>query len=576
MKYPFSPEVLDALPEELAELYRSLEAALLDEICSRMKLTEELNEVTAQDIRALRSHGISLEEIEKAVQRTANISQRDLQKLLDDVVERNQQYYREVIDLAGVTAPETLVSIEDTWAIYEQTKQTFQNLTRSTGFLVDNGRTMLAPARAYQWALDNAEMQVMSGAISYNRAIKSAVKQLADSGIKVVDYESGHRDQIDVAVRRATMTGVNQLCQKYAEQSLEYLETDLVEVSAHLGARNIGAGPENHESWQGGIYRWREKLRTSQGEYPDFLETTGYGTGPGLGGWNCRHHYHPFVEGVMEPTYSKADLDTMRGENHKFTFEGKEYDGYSASQKQRQIERTIRKLKREQTAFKAAGLTEDAQAVTARIRRLNKEYKAFSEAAELPLQRERMQVLYENNAPVQTAVPQTASASLERYTDVTAQWRETATPGSHAVQDLHEYTAKGVTYQVDGHNVVLDYSSHEKEIAELLEREVGGEIYMVPRVNNPQGVSTPDYLFRGKGYDLKTIGEKAGANTIFNRIKKAAGQAQSFVIDVTRSGLSDDTINQQIEKLFNRVDTDWVEEVIIIHDGTVVRVVKRA
>ena len=96
----------------------------------------------------------------------------------------------------------------------------------------------------------------------------------------------------------------------------------------------------------------------------------------------------------MEPTYSKADLDAMRGENHKFTFEGKEYDGYSASQKQRQIERTIRKLKREQTAFKAAGLTEDAQAVTARIRRLNKEYKAFSEAAGLPLQRERMKVEY--------------------------------------------------------------------------------------------------------------------------------------------------------------------------------------
>lgn len=99
---------------------------------------------------------------------------------------------------------------------------------------------------------------------------------------------------------------------------------------------------------------------------------------------------------------------------------------------------------------------------------------------------------------------------------------------------------------------------------------------MVPRVNNPQGVSTPDYLFRGKGYDLKTIGEKAGANTIFNRIKKAAGQAQSFIIDVTRSGLDNDTINQQIEKLFNRIDTEWVEEVVIIYDGAVVRVVKRA
>ena len=206
MKYPFYPEVLDSLPEELAELYRSLEATLLEEICSRLKLSGELNEVTVQDIRALRSHGIDLKDIEKAIQSTANISQRDLQKLLDDVAERNQRYYQEVMDIAGVTAPETLVSIEDTWAIYEQTKQTFHNMTGSMGFLVDNGRTMLPTARAYQWALDNAEMQITSRAISYNQAIKSAVKQLADSGIKVVDYESGHRDQIDVAARRAVMT----------------------------------------------------------------------------------------------------------------------------------------------------------------------------------------------------------------------------------------------------------------------------------------------------------------------------------------------------------------------------------
>lgn len=159
MRYPFTPELLDALPEELAELYRSLEATLLEEICSRLKISGELNEVTVQDIRALRSHGIDLKDIEKAIQRTANISQRGLKKLLDDVVERNQQYYRDVMDLAGVTATETLVSIEDIWAIYEQTRQTFRNLTRSMGFLVDNGRTMLAPARATngRWTMRDAD-----------------------------------------------------------------------------------------------------------------------------------------------------------------------------------------------------------------------------------------------------------------------------------------------------------------------------------------------------------------------------------------------------------------------------------
>ena len=393
-KYPFTPERLDSIPEELAELYRSLEATLLEEICSRLNASGQLNEVTVQSIRALRSHGISQQEIERAIRRTTNISEKKLTELLDDVVERNQRYYSDLIDIADVTAPQTLLSIEDTYAIYEQTRQTMRNITQSMAFLVDNGRTLLAPARAYQWALDNAVLQVQSGAISYNQAIRYAVKQLADSGIRVADYESGHRDQIDVAIRRAVMSGVNQLCLQYSQQSMDYLETDLVEVSAHIGARNTGVGPANHESWQGKCYRWSEKPRASRGRYPDFVETTGYGTGPGLGGWNCRHHFYPYVEGVMEPTYSKSDLDAMKGENRTFTFEGKQYDGYTSTQRQREMERTIRKLKREQTAFKSAGLTEEEQAVTARIRRLNKEYKAFSEAAGLPMQRERMRVEY--------------------------------------------------------------------------------------------------------------------------------------------------------------------------------------
>ena len=238
MKYPFQPEILDALPEELAELYRGLEDTLLTEICSRLKLRDELNEVTVQDIKALRAHGIDLEEIERAIRKTTGISEQKLKKILDDVVKRNQQYYTSVIDLEHITQPETLVSIEDTWAIYQQTKRDLRNITQSMGFLVDAGRTMLPPAKAYQWALDNAVMQVQSGAINYKQAIKTAVKQLADSGLKIVDYESGHRDQIDVAARRAVMTGVSQICAKYTEQSAEYLETPYFEVSAHSGARD--------------------------------------------------------------------------------------------------------------------------------------------------------------------------------------------------------------------------------------------------------------------------------------------------------------------------------------------------
>ena len=261
MKYPFHPEILDALPEELAELYRGLEDTLLTEICSRLKVADELNEVTVQDIKALRSHGIDLKEIEKAIRKTSGISETKLNKLLDDVVERNQKYYTELIDLAHITQPETLISVEDTWAIYEQTKQTLRNITRSMGFLVNAGRTMLPPAKAYQWALDAATLKVESGAISYGQAIKEAVRELASGGLRVVDYESGHRDHVDVAARRAVMTGVNALNQKYAEQSMEYLGSDLVEVSAHAGARDKDGpnGWEAHTKWQGRVFRWNKK-----------------------------------------------------------------------------------------------------------------------------------------------------------------------------------------------------------------------------------------------------------------------------------------------------------------------------
>ena len=572
-KYPFQPEILDVLPEELAELFRDLENTLLTEICSRLKASDQFNEVTVQDIRALRSHGIDLEEIKKVVRKTTGISETKLNKLLDDVMERNQKYYTELIDLAHITQPETLVSVEDTWAIYEQTKQTLRNITRSMGFLVDAGRTMLPPAKAYQWALDNAAMQVQSGAINYNQAIKTAVKQLADSGLKVVDYESGNRDQIDVAARRAVMTGVNQICAKYTEQSAEYLNTPYFEVSAHAGARDKpGPSPwSSHKDWQGKVYSTR-----SNDIYPNIYEVCGLGYVDGLEGANCRHKRFSWVEGVSERTYTDEQLAHI-DDGLGCTFDGRKYTAYEATQMQRRVERQIRAQKRLVNGYKAAGLTDDATVASIKLRRLNGKYREFSKAAGLPEQKERLKVLYQDDAASKTAASAETPIPKNRefYTDVTEKWRETATPNSHVVQDLQEYTANGVTYKVDGHNVVLDYSPHEKEIAELIEKEFGGEMYMVPRVNSPQGVSTPDYLFRGQRYDLKTLGGKAGTDTIFQRVKKAKRQSHNFIIDISDTELDKETVNQQINKIFWQDQTAFVDKLVIVKNGVIEQIVKR-
>lgn len=394
-RYQFTPELLDALPEELAELFRGLEDTLLNEICSRLALKDQLNEVTVQAIRALRSHGIDTKEIEKAIRKTSGISEKKLKELFDDVIARNQKYYTEVIDLTGLTQPETLVDAVAIDAIRRQTLDEFHNITASMGFLVDNGRTMLPPAKAYQWALDSAVLQIQSGAISYNQAIKSAIQQLAGGGLKVVNYESGHVDQIDVAARRAVMTGVNQICDQYTNQSAEYIETRYFEVSAHSGARDKpGPSPwSSHKDWQGKVYYQSENGEADPlGLYDDLVSTTGYGYVDGLTGANCRHHKFAYIPGISERTYTDEQLEHI-DDGLGCTFDGKTYTAYEATQMQRRIERQIRAQKKLKNAYEKSGLTEEAQAANIKLRRLNAKYKAFSKAAGLPEQPERLKAL---------------------------------------------------------------------------------------------------------------------------------------------------------------------------------------
>ena len=290
----------------------------------------------------------------------------------------------------------------------------------------------------------------------------------------------------------------------------------------------------------------------------------------------------------MEPPYTEEYLKHI-DDGLGCAYDGKTYTAYEATQMQRRVERQIRAQKRIRNAYKAAGLTKDADAANIKLPRLNTKYKEFSAAAGLPEQPERMRVLYAESAKaVKPVLPisnnikpvpvlnKTETKPAARYADVTEQWRKEATPNSHIVQDLHEYTVNGVTYKVDGHNVVLDYSPHEKEIAELLEKEFGGELYMVPRVNNPQGISTPDYLFRGQGYDLKTLGNKAGPDTMFQRVKKAKRQSHNFIIDISNAELDKETVMQQINKIFWQDQTAFVDILVIVENGVIEQIVKRA
>jgi len=209
---------------------------------------------------------------------------------------------------------------------------------QKTQGVLDNWSLTTAVAGQIQYmdAVNRAYMLVIGGGMSVDQALTNVIRRVGKDGLWVI-YHSGRRDRLDVAVRRALVTGVNQTCAKISLQNAAEMGCDLMEVSAHMGAR------PSHEVWQGGVYR------VSTGE---FERVTGYGTGAGLCGWQCRHSFYPYYEGISRRMYTDEILREMAGAT--VVYDGHEISLYDATQIQRAMEREIRALKREWNAVKSA------------------------------------------------------------------------------------------------------------------------------------------------------------------------------------------------------------------------------
>lgn len=393
MKYPITPDYLQHVPDKLIKLYLDLEEDIIRKICESLAINGEPNATALELIRELQRRGMPLDEIQKRITQTLKISQKELTKALSDAAARNNSYYGTMFDALGIVQEEaqTDAMLAEVEAITRQTQEALQNITQSLGFGMRNlgGNVVISDVQqTYQKILDKAEMRVLSSDCSYQVAIRDGVREMANSGLigEWVEYqdENGnvyHRNRVDVAVRRAVMTGVTQISGKYTEMAAEDLETDLFEVSAHKGARDVDGpnGWENHKAWQGKVYSTRNNSK-----YPNIYKATGLGAVDGLEGANCRHRRFPFVEGFSERTYTDEELKNI--DPPEFTYKGKKYSAYEATQRQRQIETALRKVKRRLVAYKASGDTDAYQADAVRYQALTAEYKQFSKAAGLPLQ----------------------------------------------------------------------------------------------------------------------------------------------------------------------------------------------
>lgn len=389
MKYPITPEFMYSLPLPLMRLYQRLEEQILEDICSRVAMTGEMTETAIEHIRSLQRRGYDYKKINEYIRKTLKLTQSEFDTVWNKAVQRNQQYFDTLIDdnlILGENNFNSDLFMQEINAIEMQTLGELTNITRSMGFAyrAPDGTVKVDDiGRMYQRVLDDALMRVESGQ-SYNVAIRDATKMLTDSGLQYVDYESGWHNRVDVAARRAVMTGVTQLSRQYTEQTATLLDTPYREVTAHRGARD-GEGKTpwaSHKKWQGRVY----SVRTGD-IYPSIYEVCGLDEVDGLCGANCRHMYHIWIEGVSERTYTDEELENI--DPPPFEFEGKQYTFYEATQKQRQVEASLRKVKRELIAAKGRGDDEEYTTKAVRYRRLNEEYEAFSNAAGLRPQYER-------------------------------------------------------------------------------------------------------------------------------------------------------------------------------------------
>lgn len=386
-----SPQQYEQWPAPLVELAQKLEEYLIRDIARRL-VKEDFSRFTStgyqQAARLIEWNGMPLEQITEKITAVTGQLEKTIDKLFKETYENALETVGYLYDALGKPTPDNPLITQTVQAQATQTKDTFRNLTGSLGFAIrQNGNLVFTPiANVYQKTLDYVQMQILSGGVSTNVAIKDAVRQLANSGLRTVDYASGIKSNLDVAVRRATITGLSQVTGFIAEEQARDLNTDLVEVSAHGGARDTGTGFENHKAWQGKVY----SLSGRHPRYPSLRAETGYGNVAGLKGANCRHDFSPYMEGVSRRQWTDVQLRNI--DNPPFVYEGIRYTAYEATQRQRQMETAMRSAKRRYIAFKAAGLTEDAQNEASKISRQRELYLAFSRAAGLRPQTERAQV----------------------------------------------------------------------------------------------------------------------------------------------------------------------------------------
>lgn len=356
-----APDYLDHAPDRLVLLFQQVEDDILRDVARRISKMKALTPTANWQLWRYEQTEALRQDVVKKLARYTGKSEAEIRRLMQEAATRSMEaedeiYYHYGKEPTPFAENETLQALLN--AGYQQTAGTFHNLTATTANTVSG---------QFEAALDRAHLKVSSGAFDYKSAVKSAVDSLADT-MKYVTYPTGHTDTLEVAARRAVLTGVNQTGAKLQVARADEMGVAFFETTAHGGAR------PSHAEWQGRQFHRGGAVDYMGKHYPDFEAATGYGTGAGLCGWNCRHTFFAiFPELGAPPAWTQESLEALNARDIEYN--GGRYTRYEISQMQRARERAVRKYKRRYLAEDAAGADTTASAV--KLRQARQELAEF-------------------------------------------------------------------------------------------------------------------------------------------------------------------------------------------------------
>lgn len=376
----FTPPELERMPKQIERYMRDLEEKILIDVIHRIKINNDITSTADNLLYRMKQYAQYDKDIKKYIQSTLKLTDEEIDNIFDNIIKEGYTRDKSLYDATGKQFIEykdnaqlqQLVS-----AIKEQTKEEIRNITQTTGFMVNlNGKKVYTPASYYLHdKLDKASYEVLTGSLSYDKAIKNIVTELAESGIRTIDYANGRSVNTVTAVRMCVVTGVNQVVGHITQNNAEKLDTEYFEISWHATAR------PSHQVWQG-------RVKTKQ----QLIDECGLGTAGGLLGVNCYHSYYPFVPGISKRTYSDEQLEQMQEEeNTKIKFGDKEYTKYEATQRMRKMEAQMRKHRKIIKLLKEGNASQE-DIVNAKVmyQATSQQYAKFAEKMELPMERQRV------------------------------------------------------------------------------------------------------------------------------------------------------------------------------------------